>query len=49
LIRVKYAGICGSDIGGFLGINKQYRPPVIMGQGFSGVIKDVRSMFRKML
>ncbi len=39
LIRVKYAGICGSDIGrAFNG--RAYHYPLIMGHEFSGVIEE---------
>ena len=41
LIRVKYAGICGSELGGYLGHNSLRKPPLIMGHEFSGVIEQL--------
>ena len=39
LVRVKYAGICGSDIGRAFN-KKAYYYPLIMGHEFSGVIEE---------
>lgn len=41
LIRVERAGICGSELGGYLGHNSLRKPPLIMGHEFSGVIEQV--------
>lgn len=38
LIRVHYAGVCGSDLHGFEGRSTNRRPPLIMGHEFSGTI-----------
>ena len=38
LIRVGYAGICGSELSGYLGHNALRVPPIIMGHEFSGEI-----------
>jgi 2-desacetyl-2-hydroxyethyl bacteriochlorophyllide A dehydrogenase len=38
LIRVEKAGICGSELSGYLGHNSLRKPPLIMGHEFSGVI-----------
>lgn len=38
VLKVEYAGICGSEIGAFLGHNELRRPPLIMGHEFSGVV-----------
>jgi 2-desacetyl-2-hydroxyethyl bacteriochlorophyllide A dehydrogenase len=38
LIRVIYSGICGSELGGYLGHNSLRKPPLIMGHEFSGEI-----------
>jgi threonine dehydrogenase-like Zn-dependent dehydrogenase len=38
LIRVAYAGICGSELGGYLGHNALRKPPLVMGHEFSGEI-----------
>ena len=37
-IRTAYAGICGSDVHGWLGITGRRTPPMVMGHEFSGVI-----------
>ena len=42
-IKVKAAGICGSDIHGYQGITGRRIPPLIMGHEFSGVINEVGS------
>lgn len=41
LIRVAHSGICGSELGGYLGHNSLRIPPLIMGHEFSGVVADV--------
>jgi threonine dehydrogenase-like Zn-dependent dehydrogenase len=38
LIRVSFSGICGSELGGYLGHNSLRKPPLIMGHEFSGEI-----------
>ncbi|MEZ4862808.1 MAG: zinc-binding dehydrogenase [Caldilineaceae bacterium] len=38
LIRVAFSGICGSELGGYLGHNSLRVPPLIMGHEFSGEI-----------
>jgi len=38
LIKVTYSGICGSELGGYLGHNSLRVPPLIMGHEFSGEI-----------
>lgn len=41
LIRVAYSGICGSELGGYLGHNSLRKPPLVMGHEFSGEIVAV--------
>ncbi len=41
LIRVAYAGICGSELSGYLGHNSLRVPPLIMGHEFSGEIVEL--------
>lgn len=41
LIRVAYAGICGSELSGYLGHNALRVPPLVMGHEFSGTITDI--------
>lgn len=40
-IKVKAAGICGSDVHGYLGITGRRIPPMVMGHEFSGVIDEI--------
>ena len=47
VIRVAYAGICGSELSGFLGHNALRTPPLVMGhEFFFKVVKKVRLGFR---
>lgn len=41
LIKVAYAGICGSELGGYLGHNALRVPPLVMGHEFAGTIAAV--------
>jgi 2-desacetyl-2-hydroxyethyl bacteriochlorophyllide A dehydrogenase len=43
LIKVAYSGICGSELGGYLGENTLRVPPLIMGHEFSGEIAGLGS------
>lgn len=43
LIRVERAGICGSELSGYLGHNSLRKPPLIMGHEFSGIIERLGS------
>lgn len=38
VIKVAYSGICGSELGGYLGHNALRKPPLVMGHEFSGEI-----------
>ena len=38
LVKVAYAGICGSELSGYLGHNALRTPPLVMGHEFSGEI-----------
>ncbi len=38
LIRVAYAGICGSELSGYLGHNALRVPPLVMGHEFAGTV-----------
>lgn len=38
LLRVAYAGICGSELSGYLGHNALRTPPLVMGHEFSGYV-----------
>lgn len=41
LVSVDDSGICGSEIGAFLGHNELRRPPLVMGHEFSGTVAEV--------
>lgn len=41
LIQVAKAGICGSELSGYLGHNSLRKPPLVMGHEFSGTIVQV--------
>lgn len=41
LIRIKTAGICGSDIGAFRGTNKLVSYPRVIGHELAGVIEEI--------
>jgi threonine dehydrogenase-like Zn-dependent dehydrogenase len=41
VIRVAYAGICGSELSGYLGHNSLRVPPLVMGHEFSGQIIEL--------
>lgn len=38
LVRVRAAGVCGSDLDGFLGKSKKRIPPLVLGHEFSGEV-----------
>ncbi|MDP6356942.1 MAG: alcohol dehydrogenase catalytic domain-containing protein [Planctomycetota bacterium] len=40
LLRVQAAGICGSDMGGFLGHSPRRKPPLILGHELVGIIES---------
>ncbi len=42
-LRVAFAGICGSELSGYLGQNSLRRPPLIMGHEFVGTVEQVGS------
>lgn len=41
LIEVAKAGICGSELGGYLGQNSLRKPPLVMGHEFSGTVASL--------
>ena len=43
LVKVAHAGICGSELGGYLGHNALRKPPLIMGHEFAGEIVELGS------
>ncbi|MEX1021493.1 MAG: zinc-binding dehydrogenase [Litorilinea sp.] len=38
VVKVRFSGICGSELGGYLGHNSLRKPPLIMGHEFAGEI-----------
>lgn len=46
VLRVAYAGICGSELSGYLGHNALRKPPLIMGHEFAGEIVALGSRAR---
>jgi threonine dehydrogenase-like Zn-dependent dehydrogenase len=47
LVRVRAAGVCGSDLDGFLGHSKKRRPPLVLGHEFAGDIAALGSGVRE--
>src|SRR5260221_5678396 len=43
VIKVVYAGICGSELSGYLGHNALRVPPLVMGHEFAGQIASLGS------
>jgi len=43
LVKVEAAGVCGSEIEGYLGHNSLRVPPLVMGHEFAGTIAEVGS------
>ena len=41
VIRVAYAGICGSELSGYLGHNALRTPPLVMGHEFAGEVVEL--------
>lgn len=41
VVRVAAVGVCGSELGAYLGHNELRRPPLVMGHEFSGVVVEV--------
>ena len=40
IVRVQFAGICGSDMGGFLGHHARRQPPLVLGHEMVGIVKE---------
>ncbi len=40
VLKTRYAGICGSDLSGYLGENSLRKPPLIMGHEFTGEVVE---------
>lgn len=46
LIRVKYAGICGTDIHIFKGLHPRASAPIVMGHEISGIIEGIKTSLK---
>ncbi len=46
LIKIKYAGICGGDLGIYAGVHPRAKAPLVMGHEFSGVIAQDSKKFK---
>ncbi|SDI92850.1 zinc-dependent alcohol dehydrogenase [Alteribacillus bidgolensis] len=46
LVKVAYAGICGTDMMIYSGAHPRAAPPLIMGHEFSGYVKEVKGLDR---
>lgn len=46
-IKVKYCGICGSDLHGYTGASGRKIPPMIMGHEFSGIVTELGEGVKK--
>ena len=47
LIKVAYAGICGSDMNIYHGVHPRAKAPLIMGHEFSGTVVEGETHFKK--
>jgi 2-desacetyl-2-hydroxyethyl bacteriochlorophyllide A dehydrogenase len=47
LVKVRFAGICGTDLHIFAGKHPRVKPPLIMGHEFSGEIAKIKTKRRK--
>jgi len=43
LIKISYAGVCGSDLTIYVGKHRRVRPPVILGHEFTGEIVEIKA------
>ncbi len=46
-INVKYCGVCGSDIGIFLGTHPRAKAPLVLGHEFLGIVAEDGNKFKK--
>jgi 2-desacetyl-2-hydroxyethyl bacteriochlorophyllide A dehydrogenase len=47
LVQVAFAGICGSELSGYLGHNALRVPPLVMGHEFTGTIVEIGARARE--
>lgn len=46
-IKVKYCGVCGSDIGIYLGTHPRAKAPLVLGHEFLGIVQEDGKKFKK--
>src|SRR5215472_12451717 len=46
VVKVEAAGVCGSDLHGYLGKSLNRRPPLVMGHEFAGAVASVGAAVR---
>jgi threonine dehydrogenase-like Zn-dependent dehydrogenase len=46
VVKVEAAGVCGSDLHGYLGKSLNRKPPLVMGHEFAGVVTSVGAAVR---
>lgn len=46
-IKVKYCGVCGSDIGIYLGTHPRAKAPLVLGHEFLGIVQEDGEKFKK--
>ncbi len=47
LVKVKYVGICGGDLGIYKGLHPRAKAPLILGHEFSGTVEIESPKFKK--
>ena len=47
MVRIKYGGICGSDIGIYMGTHPRAKAPLILGHEFLGIVEEDGRKFKK--
>lgn len=47
LLKMKYCGICGSDIGIYLGTHPRAKAPLVLGHEFIGIVQEDGKKFKK--
>jgi len=40
-VRIQYSAICGSDLGAYQNASNRFRPPLILGHEFSGIVDEI--------
>jgi len=40
-VRIQYCSICGSDLGAYKNASDRFRPPLVLGHEFSGIVDEI--------